>query len=490
MKEAKGTFNVLASVEKHIESLKPLLPKQAIVCIGEYTIKNLLKAPGVDKHSPLPILIEKSSDEIYKWMPKGFNPYYVLDFDDVKNEMHFWYDVLPYVSKDNSVIESLKKKSLEKLHGAIIYSSVWDGIGSASLPTFISKFRTSRINSLAISILPSKLQPIDTHFNAYAALQMCQTIEGAIVLLLDKDHLERYQGVNRQGAPIKGADAANYLVNLFLSKETLVDEVAEIAKTFNIKLFTPLLVTGASHKIYGSLENMLDTALLKPFFDFDLSTASLLYVLLRIPPTLKDKLPRDKIENAIVNWFSGKATLKSIYITEPVYTEDMNDRVDIALLIGGFDTAKLFADMEKKTASLKSKAIDRGAMVQDGQIVFTPEPIEPEAKTPKDAEITQKPEETKDETPKTEETLSSAEITTPTEEAPSVSEQTSTIPPADNVAIIAEEAEATAEQVSENTSAIPAQTGTEPSAASLEKMEEPKEQAKPRRARRTRKKTS
>ena len=49
MKDGKDTFNVLASIEKHIEALKPLLPKQALVCIGEYPIKILLKEPGITK---------------------------------------------------------------------------------------------------------------------------------------------------------------------------------------------------------------------------------------------------------------------------------------------------------------------------------------------------------------------------------------------------------------------------------------------------------
>ena len=49
MKDGKDTFDVLASVEKHIEALKPLLPKQALVCIGEYPIKMLLKEPALAK---------------------------------------------------------------------------------------------------------------------------------------------------------------------------------------------------------------------------------------------------------------------------------------------------------------------------------------------------------------------------------------------------------------------------------------------------------
>ncbi len=121
MKDVKDTFDVLASVEKHIEALKPLFPKQALVCIGEYPIKTLLKETGIRKQGALPILIEKSSDEIYKWLPKGYPAHFVLGFEDSNIDTHFWYNVFPAISKDNSVIESLKKKNVEKLRSAIIF---------------------------------------------------------------------------------------------------------------------------------------------------------------------------------------------------------------------------------------------------------------------------------------------------------------------------------------------------------------------------------
>jgi hypothetical protein len=378
MTTSTGSFNILASIEKHVQALKPLLPKQAVVCIGEYPIKILLREPGITKTDwIMPILIEKSSDEIYEWLPKGFNPHFILDFEDAKIKMHFWYNVLPYISKDESVPASLKKKSLERLHGALICASLWDGVGSASLPTLISKFKALNIESLSVAFLPSKLQSADAHFNCYASLQMCLRTDGAVVLLLDRDHLESYSGVNRQGESIKGNMVANHLVNLLLAKDMLVEELSELSRTFNSKLFTALFVTGASYKIYGSLDNMLKTALLKPLLTFDLSSTAVLYVLLRMPLSLKDKLPRAKIELAIASWFEDKANLKSMYITEPVYTEDMSDRVDIALLVGGFDTTEMFNKLDKKVMSLKNQAVEKGLITEDWQVITKEEPEVP-----------------------------------------------------------------------------------------------------------------
>ena len=366
MNDEKIDFDVLESVKKHIETLKPLLPKQALVCIGEYPIKILLKEPYVNNTDEiLPILLGKSSDEIFKWIPKGFDPLLVLGFEDANIDTHFWYNVLPFVSQDETLMEGLKKKPIEKLHSAIMVASIWDGIGSASLPTLISKLNASNINSLSIAILPSKIQPTDAYFNSLAALGMCASSDAATVALLERDLLENYEGVDRNGSLIKGNSVANYLVNLLLSKETLVQEISELSRTFNVKMYSILLATGASIKIYGSLENMLNATLLRPLLTFDLSSASLLYVLLRMPISLKDKLPRGKIELEIAGWFKEKANLKSIYITEPIYVEDSSDRIDLILFVGGFDTAKMFTVLDKKVKNLKNRAVEKGFIKEE-----------------------------------------------------------------------------------------------------------------------------
>jgi hypothetical protein len=361
MSDSKKAFNVLDSVKKHIETLKPLLPKQATVYIGEYPIKMLLKQPYLDKTGQtLQVLVGKLSDEVYAWIPKGFDPHLVLGFEDANIETHFWYNVLPFISQDETLIEGLKKKPTEKLHSAIMVASVWDGIGSASLPTLISKFKGSNINSLSVALLPSKIQPTDAYFNALAALGLCADSDAATVLLLDRDLLENYEGVDRAGSLIKGNVVANYLVNLFLGKETLVEEVSEQSRTFNTKMYTVLLAAGASIKIYGSIENMLNATLLKPLLNFDLSTVSLLYGLIRMPSSLKDKLPRAKIELAIASWFKEKADLKSIYTAEPLYVDDASDRIDVVLFVGGFDTTEMLLDYEKRARSLRSRAEQKG----------------------------------------------------------------------------------------------------------------------------------
>jgi hypothetical protein len=197
------------------------------------------------------------------------------------------------------------------------------------------------------------------------------------------------------------------MLNLFLDKELLVQEIAELSRTFNVKLFSAIAVTAASYRVYGSLENMLNTALLKPLFNFDVSSASLLYVLIRMPLTLKDKLPRVKIELEITDWFKKRTNLQSIHITEPIYTEDASDRIDAVLLIGGFDTTQMFAELEEKVKALKSNAVEKGLITEDWQLPFK---VEEEPQPP---EIPPPTEIVTEESPQTPEQTQTPEVPTP-----------------------------------------------------------------------------
>jgi len=358
-------FDVLENIRKHIDQLRPWFPKQAVICIGEYPIQILLKGPFVGKIDDiLPIFIARYSDDIVKWSQFHLETYNILGLD-TNIDTHFWFHVLPHITRDDAFIARLKNKPIDKLREAIMVSSIWDGIGSALLPTLISQFKAWNINSVALAVLPSKLQSSDVHFNAFSSMGICASKDFAPVLLVDRDKLESYVGVDRKGSIIRGNMVVNYILELMLAKETLVQELSELSGSFNVKIYTVLLATGASLKIYGSLENILTTALFRPLLTFDLSNASILYVLLRVPLQLKDKLPRGKIELAIANWFEKRASFKSIYVSDPIYVKDDSDRIDLVMFVGGFDVTDMFTSMEKEVSVMKNDAIERGLISKD-----------------------------------------------------------------------------------------------------------------------------
>lgn len=363
--KGKTNLEVVQKTEEHVEALKPTFSKQTVICIGEYPIKILLRGPIADKkEEPLPILIDKSSADIAKWSQFSLNPDDILGLD-LNVDTHFWYQVLPCITEDSPLITRLKNKPIDNWRGAIMVSSLWDGVGSALLPALISQFKEWNINSVAFAVLPSKIQPSDVHFNAFSSLGICASKDFTSVLLLDRDQLENYVGVNRNGSILKGNIIVNYMLELALARETFVQELCEMSRAFNVKMYTVLLATGASLQIYGSLENILDTTLSRPLLEFNPSTASLLYVLLRIPAHLKEKLPQEKVELTIANWFKEKANLKSIYVSEPIYVADVSDRIDVAMFLGGFDASKILRSMEKKVSDIKSQAIKQGSVKEE-----------------------------------------------------------------------------------------------------------------------------
>ena len=359
METAEASFDVIESIRKHIEQLKPLAPKRGLICIGDYPTKILLEKNFAEKIGDVqPIFIQKSGKENLNAAQATADPHDVVGIEpDV--DTHFWFDIASYMAKDDGYSARLRSK-IEGLHENIILASLWEGLSSALLPFLISQFKASNANSVALAVLPSKAQPSDDHFNAFASIGMCASNDAAAVVLLDRDCVEDYVGVDRDGSRMKGNVIIDYLLGMMLAKETFTQELSELSRSFNVKLYTMLSVTGASLKIYGSFKNILNAASLNPFMTFDLSSASVLYILVRIPLHLKEKLTRGKIELATAKWSKKIANIKSIYVGDPIYVDDASDRVDAAVFVGSFDLTELTAFLQKKSAKVKSETVKKG----------------------------------------------------------------------------------------------------------------------------------
>ena len=363
MSKTEPDVDSAATPEEHVEPVKPTFHKPTIICIGEYPIKILLRGALVEKKiEPPPIFIDKFSRDIAEWSQSSLDPDTILGLD-LDIDTHFWFQVLPSVENDGALIARLKDKPIDS--GAVIVSSLWDGVGSGLLPALISQFKEWNTNTVAFGVLPSQMQVSDVHFNAFSSIGLCVSKGSASLLLLDRDQLESYVGVDRSGSVLKGNDFFNYLLELVSAKETFVQELSELSRAFDVRMYTVLSAAGASLSMYGSFQNILNSALSSPLLNCDLSSASVLYVLLRLPLQLKQKLSRGKIELEIANWFKEKANLQSVFISEPVYIDDGNDRIDVVMFVGGFDVTKMFSAMEKKVRAIKSFVIKKGSIKED-----------------------------------------------------------------------------------------------------------------------------
>ncbi len=359
MENNQATFDVNANIQRHVSMLEPWFPTRAVVCVGEYPIRVLLKGQlAARTEEALPVFVDKSSKSITKWSPKPLDEHSFVGLDkEVKGNL--WFDSQPHVT-DSNFMARMKNTSIDRVHEAVVVASTWDGFGSAMLPSLLAQSKTWNLNCVAFTVLPSKVQPPDAYFNAFSSLGKCAQDDFAPIVLMHRDQLEGYVGVDRQGLVLKGNAVLDYVMDLVLAKDTFVQDLYDLLMPFNAHFCGVLTVTGASLKIYGSIENILSTTLVKPLSEFDLGSASLVYVVVRLPLKLKDKLAKGKIELAVADWFSDKATLRSVYVAEPVYVEDAFDRVDVVMVVGGFNTQKMFASMEKEVAPIKNHAIEKG----------------------------------------------------------------------------------------------------------------------------------
>ena len=355
-------FDIISAIGKHVSELKPLLPSMALISLSDYSAQVLLKGNFTDTtRDILPIFLTKSSKDIMKWGQSQLKPYNVLGLD-MNLDTHFWFQIYPNIIKNNMFKKRVRDRPLNNVRQAILISSIWDGIGSALVPTLSSELKELNISTVALTILPSKVQPSDVQFNAFSSLGLSISTSFTPLLLIERDNLENYIGIDRKGIKIKGNELVNYLLELFATETKFVEELNELSRAFDTRIFTIFLTTGASIGIYGSLENMLDTSRLSPLLTCDFSTGSIFYILIRIPSHLKTKLPREIIEFQITNWVKQKTSLKSINFSEPIYTEDANDRIDIVILAGGINLTENISLMEKKFVTIKNNAINRGSL--------------------------------------------------------------------------------------------------------------------------------
>jgi hypothetical protein len=363
--EAQETaFDIIESIRKHVEQLKPFTPKRGLISIGDYPAKILLKTPVDSRPNGITsTFIQKSSEETLKALQSVVTSQDILAIDS-EVDTHFWFNVNAYIAKNETYTQQLKNLT-DSLHEAIVLASLWEGLGSALLPTLVSQFKASNASAVAIAVLPSKAQPSDAYLNTLAAIGLCAANDSAAVVLLGRDFAEDYVGVDRNGSMMKGNSILNYLLEMMITKDTFTQELNELSRALNVKLYSAFCVTGASYKVYGTFQSMLDAASINMFLPFDSTTASVLYLLVRAPLNLKDKLSRGKIEMATAKWSKRISNVKSIYVSEPIYVDDPSDRVDIIVFAGNFDIAELTGSLQKKANKVKIDVIKKGLIKEE-----------------------------------------------------------------------------------------------------------------------------
>jgi hypothetical protein len=120
------------------------------------------------------------------------------------------------------------------------------------------------------------------------------------------------------------------------------------------------MASGSSLEIYKSLRNILDITLEQPLLDFDISTASIIYVLVKAPQRLQGRLTKGFIELEVNSWLKERLGIDIPQICEPIYVDELNDRIDVVILVGGFDTTRLFETVSERVSRFDNLIKEHG----------------------------------------------------------------------------------------------------------------------------------
>ena len=333
--------------------------------MGEYVIRIVSKWPFLKNVMKItPFFIGKSQGNIKRWCGSNFDSQNIIELK-TRIATSFWFNVHQFVMKNESFIDVLREKSIHKAEKSVLAASLWDGISSGLLPPLLSVFEKWKMDTLVITILPSSFQSPHDHFNAISSLGLSLSEGSNPILLIDRECLENYVGVDRKGKILRENAAFHYLLDLIISKDSLIHELRELSEVFDVNYYTVLLAGGASLKIYGSLKNIFKSALFRPLLNFQISRSTIGYVFLRFPVNLEDSIPRERIEREFFEWIGEKANLRSLEVSDPVYVNDRNDRIDAVIFLGGFDKAEIFAPLIEKSANIAKNAFSRGFIKKD-----------------------------------------------------------------------------------------------------------------------------
>ncbi len=357
--------NLMRWVKNHIDGILPAIPSQIAISVGQYAYKSLMdsrKFLGKDSPALLQIIHRKEAELLGG--AGGDEPGKTIQFDTAF-EPHYWFDIHTFLKEDSSFREAFQGNLFDYQEEFVILGSLGEGVTAGALPILNDHLVQKRKDTLLVSVFPSVTHSSDALFNAFSSLGLLLSQGSGPVLLLDRARLDDFISVNREGGRLSGDLVPRYLVELLLHKEGIVKDLVKLSRSFRVELFTILMASGSSLEIYESLRNILDITLEQPLLDFDISTASIIYVLVKAPLRLQGQLTKGFIELEVNSWLKERLEIDIPQICEPIYVDELNDRIDVVILVGGFDTNRLFETVYERVSRFDNLINEHGFYDKD-----------------------------------------------------------------------------------------------------------------------------
>ena len=336
--------------------MESLLPDRAVITVGEYTL-DALEPPGIDDEGLTDIIrVHHKKDLEHKTV--YIDPEYDIEIDTLY-EPHYWFDLLEHVDAETFYV-AISRLIYDYYDEILTVVNLSEGSSSGLYPLLHRFLAKKEKNVLGISIVPSMSHSSDALFNSFSSMGMISIDGSTPLLLIDQGKLEEYSGVHRVGEILRDIDVVDYLVEILLNKRGLIRDLYKLSRNFKIGMFSVLMATGCSIGIYESFRNILDVTLEQPLMEFDISTATMIYVLVRAPLYYRDEFTKGQIEFEVSQWLTESMGVDIPQICEPIFIDEFGDRVDVVILVGGFETKNMFREIYRRIERFSNMNLEQG----------------------------------------------------------------------------------------------------------------------------------
>lgn len=349
-------INLLASLRKQIEALSPVLPDKAVVTVGQYTLETLIDSPKLSEEDYYTLLrVIHKKDLQHKTI--HIDPKFSL-MADTLYEPHYWFDMGEYYEKID--IEKELEHLIYGYHKQVLtLSNISEGACSGILPEihrFLAKHEKSTIG---VVLFPSMNHSSDALYNAFSAVGRILIDNSTPLIIFDQGLMEDYNGVHRKGDVLQDTGIIDYFIDMLLDKENIIRELDRLSRSYAVNIYSPLLATGCSLDIYGSFRNILEISLEQPLMEMDLKTATMVYVLVRAPLSYQDDFQKGQLEFEVTQWLQESIGIDIPQICEPLFVDEYGDRVDVIIMVGGYDTGKKFNEVYNRIERFSKMNVDQ-----------------------------------------------------------------------------------------------------------------------------------
>ena len=349
-------INLLASLRKQIMAISPILPDKAVVTVGQYTLETLIDSPK---------LSEEDFYTLLRVIHKKDLQHKTIDIDPLKSlvadtlyEPHYWFDMAEYYEKID--LDKVLEKLIYGYHREVMtLSNISEGACSGLLPK-IHRFLAEREKStIGIALFPAMNHSSDALYNAFSTVGNILIDNSTPLILIDQGLMEQFNGVHRSGDILEDARIIDYFVDMLLDKENIIRELDRLSRSYGVNIFSPMMATGASLDIYDNFRNILEITLEQPLMEFDIKTATMVYVLVRAPLSYQDYFQKGQLEFEVTQWLQESIGVDIPQICEPLFVDEYGDRVDVIILVGGYDTGNKFNEIYKRIERFSKMNVDQ-----------------------------------------------------------------------------------------------------------------------------------